>query len=78
MSVDGADIDARDGEEFFTPILAFPHQGGRDFFVALTLSPLPEGEGTLWAADGGVFALADERVGEDGGVVGGGGLGELH
>ena len=42
-------------------------------------SPLPEGEGTLrlWAADGGVFALGGEWVGEDGGVVGGGGIGEL-
>ena len=38
-----------------------------------------EGEGTLrlGAADGGGFALGGERVGVDGDVVGGGGLGEM-
>ena len=51
MSVDGADIDARDGEEFFTPIpsassgqaLTFPLDGGMGFLDALTLT-LSQGE----------------------------------
>ena len=44
MSVDGADIDARDGEEFFIPIpsassgqaLTFPLDGGMDFVLRQT------------------------------------------
>ena len=67
-------------EGIYHPHPSLPPSGGRDFFVALTLSPLPEGEGTLtlWAADGGGFALGGERVGEDGCVVGFGGFGKLH
>ena len=65
-------------EGIYHPHPSLPPSRGKGLFVALTLSPLPEGEGTLWAADGGVFALGGEWVGEDGCAVGGGGLGELR
>ena len=56
-----------------------PPSRGKGLYSFPHPSPLPLGEGTLglWAADGGIFVLGGEWVGEDGGVVGGGGIGEL-
>ena len=56
-----------------------PPSRGKGLYSCPHASSLPEGEGTLrlGAADGGGFALGGERVGVDGDVVGGGGLGEM-
>ena len=67
-------------EGIYHPHPSLPPSRGKGIFGRPHPSPLPGGEGTLrlGAADGGVFALAGERVGEDGGVVGFGGFGKLR
>ena len=67
-------------EGIYHPHPSLPPSRGKGIFGGPHPSPLPGGEGTLrlWAANGWRAELASERVGEDGGVVGGGGFGKLH
>ena len=76
----GIDIDGQDGEDFFprTPILAFPHQGGRNFCWLTAAAVVAEGavspfEGGFEAVFGGAAGefLDDRRLVGDG--VGSGG-----